>query len=266
MIFCLFPSQIFEWWYFRKYGTSFIEQVSVSHLRPLLGGVDSSSPNNSNASNGEADSSRQSVSGKSWYIWSACKCKKQENMWFYSTDLCSPVLLPRSPREDEAAAPVRWHCVPYCLFIDLSGIIFKVPFKKCPFYWSLWQWNRTCVNFKEEERTAEVFWDKPQRAPDGWCQRVAHTCFYLKVFFLCFTKITHAIVTESGSWGSQVWVGTWTHFVHIWFEVVAQLQLVSPVCTQVWSDWDQNGHLQVSGQRGDCSPQVGRSCCSLWRR
>uniref|UniRef100_A0A667YGF7 Suppression of tumorigenicity 7 like n=1 Tax=Myripristis murdjan TaxID=586833 RepID=A0A667YGF7_9TELE len=35
--------QIFEWWYFRKYGTSFIEQVSVSHLRPLLGGVESSS-------------------------------------------------------------------------------------------------------------------------------------------------------------------------------------------------------------------------------
>ena len=58
-------SQIFEWWYFRKYGTSFIEQVSVSHLRPLLGGVDSSSPSNSNTSNGEADSNRQSVSGKS---------------------------------------------------------------------------------------------------------------------------------------------------------------------------------------------------------
>uniref|UniRef100_H3BXT0 Suppression of tumorigenicity 7 like n=1 Tax=Tetraodon nigroviridis TaxID=99883 RepID=H3BXT0_TETNG len=33
----------FEWWYFRKYGTSFIEQVSVSHLRPLLGGVEGSS-------------------------------------------------------------------------------------------------------------------------------------------------------------------------------------------------------------------------------
>lgn len=29
---------IFEWWYFRKYGTSFIEQVSVRHLGPLLGG------------------------------------------------------------------------------------------------------------------------------------------------------------------------------------------------------------------------------------
>ncbi|XP_078488596.1 suppressor of tumorigenicity 7 protein homolog [Ciona intestinalis] len=31
---------IFEWWYFRKYGTSFIEQVSVNHLGPLLGGED----------------------------------------------------------------------------------------------------------------------------------------------------------------------------------------------------------------------------------
>lgn len=36
----------------------------MSHLRPLLGGVDSSSPSNSNTSNGDADSSRQSVSGK----------------------------------------------------------------------------------------------------------------------------------------------------------------------------------------------------------
>ncbi|NP_001086823.1 suppression of tumorigenicity 7 L homeolog [Xenopus laevis] len=53
---------IFEWWYFRKYGTSFIEQVSVSHLRPLLGGVDNNTTSNSNTSNGDADSSRQSVS------------------------------------------------------------------------------------------------------------------------------------------------------------------------------------------------------------
>ncbi|CAH0725417.1 unnamed protein product, partial [Brenthis ino] len=29
---------IFEWWYFRKYGTSFIEQVSLTHLGPWLGG------------------------------------------------------------------------------------------------------------------------------------------------------------------------------------------------------------------------------------
>lgn len=56
--------QIFEWWYFRKYGTSFIEQVSVSHLRPLLGGVDNSAPSTASAANGDADSSRQSVSGE----------------------------------------------------------------------------------------------------------------------------------------------------------------------------------------------------------
>nr|XP_021323619.1 suppressor of tumorigenicity 7 protein homolog [Danio rerio] len=56
-------AQIFEWWYFRKYGTSFIEQVSVSHLRPLLGGVDNSTASSSSSSsNGDADSSRQSVS------------------------------------------------------------------------------------------------------------------------------------------------------------------------------------------------------------
>ncbi|CAG2172039.1 unnamed protein product [Oppiella nova] len=30
---------IFEWWYFRKYGTSFIEQVSLNHLSPWLGGA-----------------------------------------------------------------------------------------------------------------------------------------------------------------------------------------------------------------------------------
>ncbi|XP_059508429.1 suppressor of tumorigenicity 7 protein homolog isoform X11 [Stegostoma tigrinum] len=53
---------IFEWWYFRKYGTSFIEQVSVSHLRPLLGGVDNAAPSNSTSNNGETDSNRQSVS------------------------------------------------------------------------------------------------------------------------------------------------------------------------------------------------------------
>ncbi|CAG0915924.1 unnamed protein product [Notodromas monacha] len=34
---------IFEWWYFRKYGTSFIEQVSLNHLSPWLGGGDNNS-------------------------------------------------------------------------------------------------------------------------------------------------------------------------------------------------------------------------------
>ena len=40
---------IFEWWYYRKYGTSFIEQVSLNHISPWLGGndnVDHDSPPN----------------------------------------------------------------------------------------------------------------------------------------------------------------------------------------------------------------------------
>ena len=31
---------IFEWWYYRRYGTSFIEQVSLNHISPWLGGGD----------------------------------------------------------------------------------------------------------------------------------------------------------------------------------------------------------------------------------
>ncbi|XP_063219585.1 protein ST7 homolog isoform X2 [Bacillus rossius redtenbacheri] len=42
---------IFEWWYFRKYGTSFIEQVSLNHISPWLGGnennVEGTNSNNS---------------------------------------------------------------------------------------------------------------------------------------------------------------------------------------------------------------------------
>lgn len=44
---------IFEWWYFRKYGTSFIEQVSLNHISPWLGGSDNTSENgNSNGGGG----------------------------------------------------------------------------------------------------------------------------------------------------------------------------------------------------------------------
>jgi len=39
--------QIFEWWYFRKYGMSFIEQISVNHLGPLLGGGEEPEANTS---------------------------------------------------------------------------------------------------------------------------------------------------------------------------------------------------------------------------
>lgn len=33
---------LFEYWYFRKYGTSFIEQISLTHISPWLGSADSS--------------------------------------------------------------------------------------------------------------------------------------------------------------------------------------------------------------------------------
>ncbi|XP_063436973.1 suppressor of tumorigenicity 7 protein homolog isoform X1 [Mytilus trossulus] len=39
---------IFEWWYFKKYGTSFIEQVSLNHISPLLGGTDGQQNDNNN--------------------------------------------------------------------------------------------------------------------------------------------------------------------------------------------------------------------------
>ncbi|CAF3786997.1 unnamed protein product [Adineta steineri] len=42
---------IFEWWYFKRYGTSFIEQVSINHLTPILNGNES---NNSLLNNNDA--------------------------------------------------------------------------------------------------------------------------------------------------------------------------------------------------------------------
>ncbi|CAM4608383.1 unnamed protein product [Lepidochelys kempii] len=54
---------IFEWWYFQKHGTSFIEQVSVSHLRPLIGGVENSPPvPGFSDNNGENETNRQNLS------------------------------------------------------------------------------------------------------------------------------------------------------------------------------------------------------------
>ncbi|CAF1302552.1 unnamed protein product, partial [Rotaria magnacalcarata] len=41
---------IFEWWYFKRYGTSFIEQVSINHLTPILNGNES---NNSSLTNND---------------------------------------------------------------------------------------------------------------------------------------------------------------------------------------------------------------------
>ncbi|GFR23361.1 suppressor of tumorigenicity 7 protein homolog [Trichonephila clavata] len=46
---------IFEWWYFRKYGTSFIEQVSLNHISPWLGGGDTNGETASNGSSNNND-------------------------------------------------------------------------------------------------------------------------------------------------------------------------------------------------------------------
>lgn len=50
---------IFEWWYFRKYGTSFIEQVSLNHISPWISGSDNNDGNSS--SNGTASSNQQNT-------------------------------------------------------------------------------------------------------------------------------------------------------------------------------------------------------------
>ncbi|XP_011200171.1 protein ST7 homolog isoform X1 [Bactrocera dorsalis] len=46
---------IFEWWYFRKYGTSFIEQVSINHISPWINGSDAQAEANGNGNNGSGN-------------------------------------------------------------------------------------------------------------------------------------------------------------------------------------------------------------------
>lgn len=53
---------IFEWWYFRKYGTSFIEQVSLNHISPLIGGGSGDNNNNNNSSGSAAGANGASAS------------------------------------------------------------------------------------------------------------------------------------------------------------------------------------------------------------
>lgn len=66
--------QIFEWWYFKKYGTSFIEQVSLNHISPLLGsdpvttvensnGTANGNAGTGNGNNGNNNHSQQSMPG-----------------------------------------------------------------------------------------------------------------------------------------------------------------------------------------------------------
>lgn len=47
---------IFEWWYFRKYGASFIEQVSLNHISPWISGDSQSDSSQGSTSNGGAGS------------------------------------------------------------------------------------------------------------------------------------------------------------------------------------------------------------------
>ncbi|KAH8239933.1 hypothetical protein KR032_009569 [Drosophila birchii] len=58
---------IFEWWYFRKYGTSFIEQVSINHISPWINGSDgqseSSNGSGSSTSSGSSSSSNGGAGG-----------------------------------------------------------------------------------------------------------------------------------------------------------------------------------------------------------
>ncbi|CAI9744096.1 of tumorigenicity 7 homolog isoform X2 [Octopus vulgaris] len=61
---------IFEWWYFKKYGTSFIEQVSLNHLSPLLGG---SSGSNNSSSTGDSSVSEGGNSNSQQHHVPECK-------------------------------------------------------------------------------------------------------------------------------------------------------------------------------------------------
>ena len=53
----LWSMQIFEWWYYKKYGISFLEQLSITHLTPWFGGT--------GVTNAGTDSERSSSSGES---------------------------------------------------------------------------------------------------------------------------------------------------------------------------------------------------------
>lgn len=53
---------IFEWWYFRKYGTSFIEQVSLNHISPWIGGGDNNADQSvASSQNGSGNNCPQTI-------------------------------------------------------------------------------------------------------------------------------------------------------------------------------------------------------------
>lgn len=57
---------IFEWWYFRKYGTSFIEQVSLNHISPWIGGGEGGNEGNGTPTQPPAPSPQPVPECKVW--------------------------------------------------------------------------------------------------------------------------------------------------------------------------------------------------------
>lgn len=57
---------IFEWWYYRKYGQSFIEQISVNHISPWIGGGGDGENGNGNEGNGSSSSQSSVPECKVW--------------------------------------------------------------------------------------------------------------------------------------------------------------------------------------------------------
>ncbi|XP_069456590.1 suppressor of tumorigenicity 7 protein-like isoform X2 [Ovis canadensis] len=133
---------IFEWWYFHKHGTSFIEQVSVSHLRPLMGGTESSiSEPGFPSNNRESETSRQNLSEcKVWrnplnlfrgaeyrrYTWVTGKepltyydmnLSAQDHQTFFTCD--TDFLRPSDTAS--GSFPVSWHFhTPECLALVMQ--------------------------------------------------------------------------------------------------------------------------------------------------
>uniref|UniRef100_A0A2K6GLN7 Suppressor of tumorigenicity 7 protein-like n=1 Tax=Propithecus coquereli TaxID=379532 RepID=A0A2K6GLN7_PROCO len=107
---------IFEWWYFHKHGTSFIEQVSVSHLRPLMGRTESSiSEPGSSSSNGESETSRQNlytwVTGKEPLTYYDMNLSAQDHQTFFTcdTDFLRPsdIVMQKAWRERNPPARIK---------------------------------------------------------------------------------------------------------------------------------------------------------------
>lgn len=60
---------IFEWWYFRKYGASFIEQVSLNHISPWISGDSQGDSSQGSASNVGSNGTGTSTTMSECKVW-----------------------------------------------------------------------------------------------------------------------------------------------------------------------------------------------------